>query len=623
MAEKTAVRPSGVSRAEQESPAGNSGELAEKYALFHRELGVRNPRQFLLINPPQVPEDMFSIDIARRKGYYAYPPMGLIYIAAVARLVNPSVNLSVIDLNFEMLKRCHDPSFQYSFWQEILQQALKKDPSVHVGVSCMFGATKPIFMEITHWIHRYFPSVPILVGGVQASYDFEELLSKQCADVVFRRESEVSFRKFYQNCISTDQGRPVELPLSLGFQMSGEVYESKGAAIPNEDEIDLDLRPYYSLIPVAEYHKYGSLAAFSRYNGDDKPFATVLTNRGCRAQCTFCTVRDFNGRAVRQRDVQRVIDELKFLVETYGIKQIDWLDDDLLYNPRRAVEMFRAMAEEVPGLEWICNNGLIGAAVSEENMYWMVKSGMKALKIGIESGNDEWLKKIKKPTVKRKQYEADRIFKMYPDVFLSGNFIIGFPGEKFGEMLDSFDFARDLAWDWASFYICQPLKGTELFAIFQSMGDERCDYENYDKTLNPGRAAIRGEFGYYKGYHGEGDPPPILTGRDIFKLPCDQVPSKEQIKEVWFTFNMVANFVENRSFSSKGHMPKMVRWFESIVSSYPFDASMIAALAYGYKHLHEHEKHKEYQARFDVILKDSAYWQRRVEEFPELLEFVK
>ena len=49
-------------------------------------------------------------------------------------------------------------------------------------------------------------------------------------------------------------------------------------------------------------------------------------------------------------------------------------------------------------------------------------------------------------------------------------FIIGFPDETFGQMMDSYDLAVELASDWASFYICQPLKGTEMFSAFQSLG---------------------------------------------------------------------------------------------------------------------------------------------------------
>lgn len=237
---------------------------------------------------------------------------------------------------------------------------------------------------------------------------------------------------------------------------------------------------------------------------------------------------------------------------------------------KEALELFKRLASEVLELEWICNNGLIAAAVTEDIMYWMVKSGLKAFKVGIESGNDKVLTKIKKPTTKDKLWRAGVLFKKYSDVFASGNFILGFPQETFGEMLDTYNFANELNWDWVSYYLCQPLKGTEMFSAFQALGDERCDYENYDKTLNLGRSAARGEFGHHKAYHSQSvQHEVILTGCDIFNLDKNLVPSKEQVKEIWFTFNMITNFIQNPIFLPSGNPSKIVRWFEAISGAYP------------------------------------------------------
>ena len=168
-------------------------------------------------------------------------------------------------------------------------------------------------------------------------------------------------------------------------------------------------------------------------------------------------------------------------------------------------------------------------------------------------------------------------------------------------------------------YICQPLKGTDMFSAFRSLGDERCDVESYDKTLNPGRASKHGEFGFEEFQEGR----KVLAGRDIFRLPKDQVPSQQQIKEVWFTFNLIANFIDNYNFKPGGNPAKIVRWFESIYQSYPYDVSMCAALAKGYRLLGNDAQFKVYQDKFKSILKQSKYWQWRVEQFPELLEFAE
>ena len=248
-------------------------------------------------------------------------------------------------------------------------------------------------------------------------------------------------------------------------------------------------------------------------------------------------------------------------------------------------------------------------------MYWMVKSGLKAFKIGIESGNDEMLHLIKKPTTKPKLRERRELFRKYPEVLVSANFIIGFPNETFGQMMDTYDFACELEWDWSSFYICQPLKGTEMFSSFQELGDDRCKEERYEKTLNPGRASQRGEFGYR--FLDEANT--IRRGRDVFDIPRDSVPNLEQQKEIWFTFNFVGNFVNNPNFQPGGRPEKIARWFEAIHSGYPYDASMAAALVRAYRMMGDQERAQYHQKRVGELIEQSEYWQQRVEQFPELL----
>lgn len=588
-------------------------EDLEAFASFKSSLRVSRPKEILFINPQLVPEEVFDPEIARNRGYYAFPPVGLLYLAAVVKKSAPEIKVKILDLNYEILKAAQEKVFSYPMWKDLLEETLLGCEDPFVGVTCMFGTSKSLFLEVTRWIREHHPEIPILAGGVQATYDAMEFLEKNHCDIVFRREAEEQFRIFLENILGLSQ----EVPSGSVLRVGEKIHDL--GTPEGEPSIDWDIRPFYELIDVGDYYEYGSLAAFSRYNGAEKPFATVLSNRGCRARCTFCTVRDFNGFGVRQRPVQEVIDEVKFLVREKGIRQIDWLDDDLLMNPTRTVELFKGLATQVPELEWICNNGLIAAAVNEEIMDWMVKSGLKAFKIGIESGNDEMLHKIKKPTTKPKLRRAREIFGKYPEVFVSANFIIGFPHENFQQMLDTYEFARELKWDWSSFYICQPLKGTEMFSIFKEMGDERTEVESYDKTLNPGRAAARGEFGYQF----KPADTTILTGREVFNLAKDLIPSQEQIKEIWFTFNLAANFLENPNFAPGGSPEKIVRWFESIAHAYPNDASMTAALARGYRLMGKREAFESHQAKFTALITKFPYWQRRVREFPELLEFAE
>jgi radical SAM superfamily enzyme YgiQ (UPF0313 family) len=594
------------------SSLSHGSNVGESYQYFLDKLPPL--KTLILINPMLVPKAVFEPMIARKKGYYIFPPLGLLYLAAIARDVDPSIKLHVVDLNFEMLMNAQEEGFDYDFWEGRLAELIENCESPYIGITYMFESNKDTFTEIANFIRTKFPSVPLIGGGVQATYDYEELIEVLGLDGVIRREGENQFKIFLQNVLKKDKA---SIPEGMAFSHEGKV----GELDPSSEEVSVgtNITPVYPLIPIEDYYRYGSLAAFSRFNGDEKPFATLLGIRGCRAFCTFCTVRDFNGKGLRDRDVESIIDELRFLHYEKGIMQIDWLDDDLLWNRDRALLLFKRMTEELPKLEWICNNGLIAAVIDEELMEWMVRSGMKAFKVGIESGNNAMLKRIKKPTSKRKLMAVSPIFKKYPEVLCSGNYIIGFPNETFQEMLDTYELSRALNWDWASFYLCQPLKGTEMFSVFENLDDERIKKENYDKLTNPGRSAVRGEFGM----NFDESKDFLARGREIFDLPRDLVPNLAQQNEIWFAFNFIVNFIENPNFQPGGNVKKIVDWFESIASGYPYDASMQAALAHGYHLMGNEDRSRLHQEQFKQILDTSNYWQRRAREFPEMLDMAK
>jgi len=581
----------------------------EAFDRFVKELSITPPKELVMIQPPLVPEQFFDVKTARSGGYYNFPPSGLLYLAAAAREADPNLDIHILDLNHELLKAAQEEGFDYGMWKNLVRDRIRRCENPHVAVSYMFGTTKPCFIQTTALVREEFSGVPVLSGGVQASYDYEEILRDGLCDIVARREGEIQI----QNYLRALGGDDTVVPNGMVFMQDGAVVEL-GAPSP-DNPANWDIRPYYDLIDIENYHRYGGLGAFSRYVGEEKHYSTVLATRGCRALCTFCTVRNFNGVGLRQRTVQDVIDEIKYLRDEKSIRYIDWLDDDLLWDSKRTVDLFKNLAEQVPGFEWTASNGLIGVAINEEIMEWMVKSGMRAFKIGIESGNQKILKTIKKPTTKPRLRETAKLIAKYQEVLFSINMIIGFPEETFSQMMDTYHFANELQSDWASFYICQPLKGTEMYLVFESLGDERTKNERYDKTINPGRSSERGEFGYKFAQ----DRNILKTGWEVFGLPYDHVPNLEQQKEIWFTFNLVTNFLDNPNFKPDKNITKITRWLEAIHAGYPYDASMAAALAHAYFLQSERALVESYRAKTINLLEQSTYWQGRVHQFPELL----
>jgi len=164
-------------------------------------------------------------------------------------------------------------------------------------------------------------------------------------------------------------------------------------------------------------------------------------------------VGNFCGKGVRVRDVEGVLTEMETLYNDYGIRHFDWLDDDLLYDARSAKRMFEGMASRLPGITWAANNGVIASAVTRDLMRAMQSSGCIGLKVGLESGNEAVLRKVRKPTTIEGFFSFAKIALESPKIFIVVNFILGLPADAFGQMLDSLKVGLKARMDWNSFFL--------------------------------------------------------------------------------------------------------------------------------------------------------------------------
>lgn len=271
------------------------------------------------------------------------------------------------------------------------------------------------------------------------------------------------------------------------------------------------------------------------------------------------------------------------------------------------------ISQNYPELVWTASNGLIGTAIDDEMMDAMVKSGLQAYTIGVESGNSEVVKDIRKPTTLNGLINRKPILKKYAEVLFMSNFILGFPGETFSQMLDTFLFTRKLECDWSKFFVCQPLKGTDIFNVFQSMGDDRTENESWESSgPNPGRMAA--ESGGMKSAYGQ-----FSAGWDIFQLETTRTFTKEEHDEIWFTFNLVGNFLNNPCYNNIIATKKLSYLLSALRRPYPNDASMAAALAHCYKIMGNVQDYEQMKDLTIDLIKNSTYWQQRVKAFPELM----
>jgi radical SAM superfamily enzyme YgiQ (UPF0313 family) len=560
----------------------------------------RMSNRVIFVQIPQFIFKSFNPEIAKKRGYYAFPPTGLQYL--YESINRRGLEIRILDLNFEVLKKVVEENFNYENWLDLLKESLNEfQPSI-VAVSCMYDSGIYALMRALEFLkgeNRYV----VITGGVIPTYEVESLIKKGLCHFTVQRQGEWKINFLLDKLSGENKGFP-QTPGIL-FQYKGKYYETSGEDIT--PDIDTNLIDSYSDVHVEEYYRYGSLNPFSRIAGIyNTPFAAIQLGRGCRGICTFCSVRDFIGKKVHHRSVEKVIEEMEFLIKNRGVKHFEWLDDDLLFFKEDFERILETVISRKWDITWSANNGLIAMSIDEKLIKLMRDSGCIGFKIGIETGNPEMLKRIRKPGSLDAFRRVSRLFDKYPEIFVGGNFMLGFPGESFKQMLDSFRFFMELGLDWGAFTICQAIRGATAFNEFEDRFSSQMDSKgNNVRNFMPVRESVKGHIPTAK---------TVCKGLDVFKIDPESLPNEDLVKEIWFTFNMVGNFINNKNLGPGGKVDKFISWVEMAQAAYPAIPYMCLFLAVAYVIKEDKDKAKEY---FDkvVIFGNTDYWQERFAAF--------
>ena len=503
----------------------------------------RRIQRVLLVIPPDAGKQMFNYSTAKRGRYWNFPPYGPGVLAAHLR--DMGLEVDMLNLNDQVLKACQASAGEEDFdfdreWKNPLTRKINDFSPDLIGISCMFSQSHDSTVTVTNEVKIQFPQIPVALGGVHITNCLvnEDTSSSFVQDFInvnffFTYEAELAFSKF----VDVVNGKTPFSELSqVCFNIAGEQLYFGNRSTPEEE--DLDVIPAFNIMEVANLSDHGKIGSFYCHIEPGSVLATSLSNRGCRAQCTFCSVRNFNGVGVRSRSVQSVIDELLVLRDTYGVKHIMWLDDDLLRGHDRALKLFNEMVRQKVGMTWDCTNGVIAASCTEELMAAAAESGCIGLNIGMESGNASILREIKKPGAPKTFLNAADVLRKYEQINARVFLMLGFPGETYRMILDTIELSRAMDLDWYNITILQPLPNTPIFASMAEQG-----YINVE-TLKFGD--IRYNSGAYGKHRKQAEQETDLLAsdfKDAFdRADLDAVPDREELDTIWAYMNYHLNF---------------------------------------------------------------------------------
>lgn len=575
--------------------------------LLDRLFPTRNIKRVLLVSPPDADSTLFRYDTAKRGRYSNYPPYGLAVLAK--QLQSLGIIVQICNLNNEVLKACRDSEDKNDFnfdsvWEGKLEEAVIESAPDFIGLTCMFTMTHASLKKVCSKIGGY--GIPLSIGGVHVTNDVERVLDDlPDVDVAFVREGDLALKQFVE-VVNGESGPDSLAQVILVDKECSKRHRYLKEALPSAS--DMDVIPAFDLLNITEASEYGTVGSFYYLKDLKTSFATVLSNRGCRAQCTFCSVRNFNGPGVRQRSIESVVDELELLHDVHGVSHVMWLDDDLLRDHNRAISLFNEIVRRNLDMTWDATNGVIAASCTEEVISGAAESGCIGLIIGMESGNPTILRQVKKPGKVETFLKAAEVLRKYEKIYSNAFLMIGFPGETMSMIVDTINAAREMDLDWYRISQLQPLPNTPIYDSMVAQG----------LIQEVGSKQVRFNAGAY------GKQTEIEMGLQLAtanfeeafaSIPMDSIPNQDQLTDIWFYMNYHLNF--HRLFSEEREA-KIQQQFKHL-GTLADTISPENGFALYFQGYLQHKVYKKTESttieRLKRRLDTSDYWQDRFKAF--------
>ena len=369
-------------------------------------------------------------------------PLNLLYLATYLRQEIPEVEIKIID----GAMGCDVEGELFAFQPDI------------VGISATTPQASAAY-ALGDMLCRRRPDILSVIGGVHASALPDD--AEKHFDVVVVGEGEQAFaeivrvfmeRKTYPHGIV--QGKAVSDLNTLPF-------------------------PAYDLVDMNVY--FGSKTPTFQHLYLAEPLMQIMTSRGCVNHCPYCYNSVFKPK-LRFFSAKRVVDELVFLHEKYGVNNFFIHDDEFLVNRKRILEIFELSKARgiTDWLQFVCQ----ARAQSLDSVDYLqtVKAlGCKAVLVGFETHNKKNLDYMKHGSTTLYDHDLAVENAAKVGIPLTGSFIFGSPIESVEMMQETLEWMLKIKAN-TSFGFLVPFPCTEIYLTHVVPRGIKFDFDNVNIT---------------------------------------------------------------------------------------------------------------------------------------------
>jgi tRNA-2-methylthio-N6-dimethylallyladenosine synthase len=225
-----------------------------------------------------------------------------------------------------------------------------------------------------------------------------------------------------------------------------------------------------------------------------KGFVTIMY--GCNNFCTYCIVPYVRGRE-RSREPQNIVKEIKELVAA-GYKEVTLLGQNVNsygkeLEPKMSFAGLLEIIREIPGLERVRFMTSHPKDLTEDVIDVIAEGGnlCEQIHLPVQSGSSRLLKKMNRHYDKEMYLNlVGNIKAKIPDVAISTDIIIGFPGETEEDFLETLSLVNEVEFDSAFTFIYSKRKGTPAYDMDDQISDE-VKHDRFNRLLAAVNACCR------------------------------------------------------------------------------------------------------------------------------------
>ena len=319
-----------------------------------------------------------------------------------------------------------------------------------LGVTVLTGAPISDALQVSRIAKSARADLPVVWGGWHPSMFARECLLEHCVDVTVRGQGEETFTEIVARLA---QGRSLEGCLGCTVRLAD------GTIVEN---------PARPLAPVDKFraHDYGLIPVERYFELKGKRQLDYISSQGCNFRCAFCSDPFVYGRKWVGLEPTRMALRLKELWDRYHFDDVNFQDETFFTRAQRVRELADRIVESGMKITWAATmRADQGVRLPDEVWARCKQSGLRRLLVGVESGSNEMLKRIKKDIKIEQVFQtAERMLKY--DIAGHFPFIVGFPDESDASIQATLDCAkrlRALSPDFLTpIYYFKPYPGSEL-----------------------------------------------------------------------------------------------------------------------------------------------------------------